>query len=58
MIVLDADVVIDKHSKKGAEALRNIIESGDSIRTASINLHKIGYGLQKYPAIPRSGLGF
>ena len=51
MIVLDTDVLIeifDKHSEKGDEILRRILERGDSVGTTSINLHEVMYGLQKY----------
>lgn len=51
MIVLDTDVLIeifDKHSEKGDQILRRILERGDSVGTTSINLHEVMYGLQKY----------
>ena len=51
MIVLDTDVLIeifDRRSEKGDEALRRILESGDSISITAINLHELMYGLQKY----------
>jgi len=51
LIVLDTDVLIeifDKHSEKGDEILRRILERGDSVGTTSINLHEVMYGLQKY----------
>jgi tRNA(fMet)-specific endonuclease VapC len=49
--VLDTDVLIeifDKHSEKGDQILRRILERGDSVGTTSINLHEVMYGLQKY----------
>lgn len=51
MIVLDTDVLIeifDKHSIKGDEALKTLIEKGEDIATTVINLHEILYGLKKY----------
>lgn len=51
MILLDTDVLIeifDKHSEKGGEALRRILERGDTIATTAINLHEVMYGLEKY----------
>jgi len=51
MIILDTDVLIeifDKRSKKGDEALKRILESGEDIAITAINLHEILYGLQKY----------
>ena len=51
MIVIDTDVLIeifDKKSEKGDEALKKILESGESISTTAINLHEMLYGLQKY----------
>jgi len=51
MIVLDTDVLIevfDKKSKRGDEALKRILESGESVSITSINLHEILYGLYKY----------
>jgi tRNA(fMet)-specific endonuclease VapC len=40
--------VLDSRSDKGDEALKRIIESGDSIGITAINLHELLYGLQKY----------
>lgn len=51
MILLDTNVLIeifDKHSEKGDQILRRILEQGDSIGTTAINLHEVMYGLQKY----------
>lgn len=51
MIVIDTDVLIeifDKKSKKGEEALKKVIESGEGIGITAVNLHEILYGLQKY----------
>jgi len=51
MIVLDTDVLIeifDRTSKRGDEALKKILEIGESISITAINLHEIMYGLQKY----------
>jgi tRNA(fMet)-specific endonuclease VapC len=58
MIVLDTDVLIeifDKHSGKGDQVLRRILEKDDSVGTTAINLHEVMYGLQKY-ARPLSGI--
>jgi len=49
MILLDTNVLIeifDKHSEKGDQILRRILEQGDSIGTTAINLHEVMYGLQ------------
>lgn len=51
MIILDTDVLIeifDKHSTKGDEALKILIEKGEEVATTVINLHEILYGLKKY----------
>ena len=51
MILVDTDVLIeifDRKSQKGDEALKNILESGESISITAISLHEILYGLQKY----------
>lgn len=51
MIILDTDVLVeifDRRSEKGDEALKRILESGESIGITAINLHEILYGLQKY----------
>jgi tRNA(fMet)-specific endonuclease VapC len=51
LILLDTDVLIeifDKHSEKGDQVLRRILERGDSVGTTAINLHEVMYGLQKY----------
>lgn len=51
MIVIDTDVLIeimDKRSAKGEEALKKILESGESFAITSITLHEILYGLYKY----------
>mgnify|MGYP005857690563 CR=1 FL=1 len=51
MIVIDTDVLIeifDKKSKKGEEALKKIVESGDNVSITVINLHEVLYGLYKY----------
>lgn len=51
MIVIDTDILIevfDKNSRRGDEALKKILESGESISITTINLHEILYGLQKY----------
>ncbi|MEM2935860.1 MAG: type II toxin-antitoxin system VapC family toxin [Candidatus Bathyarchaeia archaeon] len=51
MIIVDTDVLIeifDKKSKKGDEALKRIVESGENISITSINLHEVLYGLYKY----------
>jgi len=51
MIILDTDILIeilDKKSKKGDDAINQIIQSGEDISTTAINLHEILYGLQKY----------
>ena len=51
MIILSTDVLIeilDKKSKKGDEALKEITESGEDITTTTINIHEILYNLEKY----------
>ena len=51
MIVLDTDVLIeifDKHSEKGEQVFKMILDRGDSIATTAINLHEVIYGLEKY----------
>jgi tRNA(fMet)-specific endonuclease VapC len=51
MIIIDTDVLIeifDKMSGKGDEALKKVLESGETISITVINLHEILYGLQKY----------
>lgn len=51
MIVMDTDVLIeifDKKSRKGEEAFKKIIGSGEDITITVVNLHEILYGLQKY----------
>ena len=51
MIILDTDVLIeifDRHSEKGEEAMRSILERGDGVATTAINLHEVMYGLEKY----------
>lgn len=51
MIVVDTDVLIeilDRNSDEGSEALKRIVESGESISITAINLHEILYGLEKY----------
>jgi tRNA(fMet)-specific endonuclease VapC len=51
MIVLDTDVLIeifDKHSQKGDQIFKRILEKGDNVGTTAINLHEVMYGLQKY----------
>jgi len=51
MIVIDTDVLIeifDRKSEKGDEALRKILESGESVSATAINLQEILYGLQRY----------
>lgn len=51
MILLDTDVLIeifDKHSERGDQVLKRILEKGDSVGTTAINLHEVMYGLQKY----------
>ena len=51
MIILDTDVMIeifDRHSEKGEEAMRSILERGDGVATTAINLHEVMYGLEKY----------
>lgn len=58
MIVLDTDVLIeifDKHSEKGDQVLKRILEKDDNVGTTAINLHEVMYGLQKY-AKPLSGI--
>lgn len=50
MIILDTDVLIeimDKKSRRGAELIKNIADSGEEIVITSINLHEILYGLFK-----------
>jgi len=51
MIILDTDILIeifDRKSRKGDEALKLVLESGENIGITSINLHEVLYGLQKY----------
>jgi tRNA(fMet)-specific endonuclease VapC len=51
MIVVDTDVLIeifDKKSEKGDEALKKIVESGESVSITVMNLHEVLYGLHKY----------
>ena len=51
MIIIDTDVLIeifDKKSKRGDEALEQIIKSGENFAITVINLHEILYGLIKY----------
>jgi len=51
LIILDTDVLIeifDRHSEKGEEAMRSILERGDGVATTAINLHEVMYGLEKY----------
>jgi predicted nucleic acid-binding protein len=51
MITIDTDVLIeilDKKSRKGDEALKQILQSGEEICTTVINVHEILYGLHKY----------
>jgi tRNA(fMet)-specific endonuclease VapC len=51
LILLDTNVLIevfDKHSEKGDQVLRRILERGDNVGTTAINLHEVMYGLQKY----------
>jgi predicted nucleic acid-binding protein len=51
MITIDTDVLIeilDKKSRKGDEALKQILQSGEEICTTAINVHEILYGLHKY----------
>jgi len=51
LIILDTDVMIeifDRHSEKGEEAIRSILERGDGVATTAINLHEVMYGLEKY----------
>jgi len=51
LIILDTDVMIeifDRHSEKGEEAMRSILERGDGVATTAINLHEVMYGLEKY----------
>ncbi|MEM3506350.1 MAG: PIN domain-containing protein [Candidatus Bathyarchaeia archaeon] len=51
MIVLDTDALIkifDRHSAKGDEALKILIEEGDDVAITVINLHEILYDLEKY----------
>ncbi len=50
-MVLDSDVLIellDKKSKKGDEALRGVVQSGEAIALTSISLHEVIYGLFKF----------
>ncbi len=50
-MVLDSDVLIellDKRSKKGDEALRGVVQSGEAIALTSISLHEVLYGLFKF----------
>jgi tRNA(fMet)-specific endonuclease VapC len=51
LIVIDSDVlieIIDRKSKKGDQALRQIVESREDIATTAISLHEVLYGLHKY----------
>ncbi len=51
MIALDTDVLIeilDKESERGAQALKQILQSEEEICTTVINIHEILYGLHKY----------
>jgi predicted nucleic acid-binding protein len=51
MILVDTDVLIeifDKHSTKGEYALKTLERTGEEITIASITLHELLYGLQKY----------
>ncbi len=51
MIIIDSDVLIeilDKKSKKGDQALKQVIENGEEIAITVISLHEVLYGLHKY----------
>ncbi len=51
MIVIDTDVLIeifDENSEIGGKALKVLEEAGEDIAIASISLHEILYGLEKY----------
>jgi len=51
LIIIDSDVLIeilDKKSKKGDQALKQVIESGEEIATTAISIHEVLYGLHKY----------
>lgn len=51
MIIIDSDALIeilDAASARGAESVRRMVKSGETVATTSISSHEVAYGLEKY----------
>jgi hypothetical protein len=40
--------ILDKHSVRGDEALKNLVERVEDVATIVINLHEVLYGLENH----------